>query len=261
MAVHHAKAGKAEVARQRLVQPGLAEVEVVGGVEDLARLAVCDLVQPDRRLEEAPEMEELHRERTAAVLPQRPIRPEPDLLIGVVVDRLQDVRMADHRLLIRLLRERFGLSLQPVEVERLGRPEVDLCRPGGGAHEAAVQQGGKRADARGEQRLAAIELHGSPEIVESVGRTNSSPGRASGRARSSGGAHDIYKPRQHAKVRSCRGMGGASCHRAADDQRWPAQRPRKPGASKGRRSAGTRSPCAPAHRATEPALRWRPGAP
>ena len=108
-------------------------------------------------------MEELHRERGAAVLPQRPLRLEADLLEGVVVDRLQNVRMADHRFLVGLIGQRLGLSLQPFEVERLGRPEFDLSGPGGGPHQAAIEQGGERADARGEQRLATIELHGTPK--------------------------------------------------------------------------------------------------
>ena len=177
MAVHHAKAGEAEIARQLPVQPGLAEAEEVGGVQDLARLAVRDLVQPDRQLGVTPEMEELHRERRAAVLPKRPLRPEADLLKRIVVDRLQDVRVADHRLLVGLLGQTSGLRLQPFEVERLSRPEGDLSGPGGGADEPAIEQRGERADARGEQRLAAIELHGTPEMG----------GRLQGQAQTSGG--------------------------------------------------------------------------
>ena len=199
VAVHHAKAGKAEIVRQLSVQPGLAEGEVVGGVENLARLAVRDLVQPDRQLGVPPEMEELHGERRAAVRPKRPLRLEADLLERVVVDRLQDVGMADHRLLVGLIGERLGLSPQPFEVERPGRPEFSLSGLGGGSHQAAIEQGGERADARGEQRLAAIELHGTPE--EAFGcRANPSIGRASGGARSSGGALDIATRRRYAKV-------------------------------------------------------------
>ena len=71
--------------------------------------------------------------------------------------------IADHRRLVGLRGELLGLGLQPVEVERPGRPEIDLAGPGGGPHQAAIEQGGECADARGEQRLSAIELHGTPE--------------------------------------------------------------------------------------------------
>jgi hypothetical protein len=86
--------------------------------------------------------------------------------------------MPDHRLLVGLLGQRFGPRLQPSEVERLGRPELDLARPGGGPDETAIDHGGECADARGEQRLAAIEVHGTPK-KRRIGSLNKLKCRAS----------------------------------------------------------------------------------
>ena len=158
--VHHPKPGEAEVVGQPLAQPGVAEAEVVRLVQDLPGAAVGDLVQPHRRLEKTAEMEELHRERRAAVLPKRALRPEPDLLVGVVVDGLEDVGVPDHRLLVWSRREFSRLVAQPFEVERLRRPEADLCGLGSGPENTTVEQRGEDGRAPGEHGLAAAELHG-----------------------------------------------------------------------------------------------------
>ena len=123
--IHHPKAGEAEVARQLLVQPRLAEGEQVRVVADLARAAVLDHVQLDRRLEVASEMEELHRKGRAAVRPERVIGLELDLLIGIVIDGLEDLGVADQRRPVGLRGKVLGFALQPVEVERARGAEVD----------------------------------------------------------------------------------------------------------------------------------------
>jgi len=67
--VHHAKAGEAEIVGQVGGKAHIAVAEQRAGIKYLARRAVLDEIQGDRRFEEAAEMEELHRERAAGISP------------------------------------------------------------------------------------------------------------------------------------------------------------------------------------------------
>ena len=74
-------------------------------------------MEPHRRLEEAAEMEELDRVATVAFRPQRILGQEADLLIGVVVDALQDVVETDRRRFVLLRRQTPCAVAQPGEIE------------------------------------------------------------------------------------------------------------------------------------------------
>ena len=118
--IHDTEAGEADVLGQLGRELRLAEGEERRRVQDFARLAVLHDMELHRRLEEAAEMEELDRIGPVVVVrPQRVARNEADLLVGVVVDALEHVAVADRRRLVGLGRQLLGLPAQPIETERL----------------------------------------------------------------------------------------------------------------------------------------------
>ena len=69
-------------------------------------------------------MEESHRIRSVALSPERGFRPKLDLQMGIIIDSIQDIGLADEGSLVGLGSELFGLLAQPVETERLRRSQL-----------------------------------------------------------------------------------------------------------------------------------------
>ena len=102
----HAEAGKAEVAKRRLVELVLAVVEELGIEADLARRAARNLGDARRPVVERARVEELDLERQVRGAPQRSRRLEADVAILVVRQILQRLRQVAPRRLVRLRRKR-----------------------------------------------------------------------------------------------------------------------------------------------------------
>src|SRR3546814_711476 len=115
-------------------------------------------------------MEELDR-KGAALRPKGMIRLEPDLLIGVIVDFLEDVGKADRRLQIGARRREPRLLAQPIEIERLGRAEVRSLRSHGIADpgHAEPMKGGKGESAGEEPSTIGLESHAISYLGRVVG--------------------------------------------------------------------------------------------
>jgi hypothetical protein len=77
--------------------------------------------------EQPPEMEEAHRIRSIALAPERSVRPRLDLQMGVVIDAIQEIGVADDGSRVGLGRPLLGLLAQAVETERLFRPPLQFC--------------------------------------------------------------------------------------------------------------------------------------
>ncbi len=127
--IHHREAGEAGLGQLARRMAG-RHVEEVGGELELARGAVRQNADLDRQLEVAPGMEEADLGGARHVAPEHAVRAVGDLVVQIVVDRLEQRRVGDGRLDVGLLCQRARHVAQHLERKGHRRPGVD--RQGGG---------------------------------------------------------------------------------------------------------------------------------
>jgi hypothetical protein len=149
----HAEAGEAQMLREALLEAVGAEVEQLGGIEDLARLAVRDLEDVHGVAIAVAEMEELDLDVLALAAPERHLGAEADVPQLVIAEAGEHVGDAAVRRLIGRLGKRPGLVAQHGGIERLGLAERDAGRLGP-CRGSRQDEGGRQAKKPGEQVAA-----------------------------------------------------------------------------------------------------------
>ena len=135
IAIENAKAGKPHVGRKPLRECSLgAEGEEIGMVDDLPRRSVVEEVDADPLLGISMRVKEADRCRR--ICHDGAIGPIGDVHLGIEIDPLEHLASPDEGRHIGFCGKRTCIGGEPVEVERLGRPEIEPfipceCRPGG----------------------------------------------------------------------------------------------------------------------------------
>ncbi len=148
--VHDPETGKAAVAGHFFRQSRRAVVEHIGRERHLARLVALHQMDAHRLLGEAVRVEQLHAEGRRRLVPQGLFGLETNFLDGVEVDRVQQLRVRNHRRDIRPGGQLAGLFAQCVHAELALGPQA--CA---GQHMGRVQAG-KRQQAAGTHEFQQV---------------------------------------------------------------------------------------------------------
>ena len=158
------EAGETGIGRQRFREAALAIGKEIGAVENFLRDALRGHHEnADRLLEIPAKVKQLDGVGAIAVPPDRKLRTEPDLLIGVEIQPLQQIEIGNSGLLIGPLTQLPGLAGQRVEGEWSLRTEDHGGLGPGGCRRACEAPCG-----RSNQQRAAIHHGLLPGILHGV---------------------------------------------------------------------------------------------